>query len=98
MIKREDIPNLSTSQACDELVYLQVEKLLKKAKRESNKYRETQQVVFDILADMCLDPSSVPSKAENADNLQDAITCWLDYDEYSLQNIMKEIKAAYEHD
>jgi hypothetical protein len=36
------------------------------------------------------------SKAENATILGDAISCFIDYDEYGIDNIMEEIEAATE--
>ena len=51
--------------------------------------------VFTLLENMCGDTSSVPTKAENADNLTDAISCFINYNEYSLDEIMQEIKELY---
>lgn len=36
-----------------------------------------------------------PSAAENAENLEEAICCFIDYGEYSVSGIMREVRAAY---
>ena len=40
------------------------------------------------------DPSSIPSKAENADNIRDAIDCYMQYGEYDVDKIIDEITEA----
>ena len=35
------------------------------------------------------------SAAENAENLEEAICCFIDYGEYSVSGIMREVRAAY---
>lgn len=44
---------------------------------------------------MCIDPDKIPSAAENAENLEEAICCFIDYGEYSVSGIMREVRAAY---
>ena len=51
--------------------------------------------VFDAIEDMCIDPDEIPSAAENAENLEEAICCFIDYGEYSVSGIMREVRAAY---
>ena len=34
--------------------------------------------------------------AENASNLKEAICCYLSYNEYTLDGILREIRSAYE--
>ena len=50
---------------------------------------------MQVLDDMCIEPDHVPSIAENADNLEQAITCYIAYGEYSVAGIMREVKEAY---
>ena len=57
--------------------------------------RECEYAVFDALEDMCIDPGEIPSAAENAENLEEAICCFIDYGEYSVSGIMREVRAAY---
>ena len=52
--------------------------------------------IFDNLLYLGIsNPDDIPSDAENADNLSDAITCYIDYGEYDIQKIMDEIEKAY---
>lgn len=51
--------------------------------------------VFNLLDNICGDTSDTPTHAENADNLMDAIACFIDYGEYSLDGIMNEVKEIY---
>lgn len=94
-MKRECLPGLTPEQAADELVLMEFEKLLKAAKRKAKAAQLAEDEVFKALQDMCIEPDEIPSEAENADNLQDAITCYLSYDEYSLKGIMHEVRNAY---
>lgn len=48
-----------------------------------------------VLEDMCIDQDEIPSAAENAENLEEAICCFIDYGEYSVSGIMREVRAAY---
>ena len=95
MIKREDIPKLTPEQAADELVFMEFEKALKSARRKSVTAHEAQRLVFALLDDMCIDADGTPSEAENAETLADAITCYLQYGEFSLSKIMREVRSAY---
>lgn len=94
-MKREQISNLTPEQASDELVFMAFEKALRAAKRKAKAAQEAENGIFDLLEDMCIDAECIPSEAENADNLKDAITCYLSYGEYSVAGIMREIRAAY---
>lgn len=95
MIKREDIPKLTPEQAADELVFMEFEKALKSAKRKAVAAQKAQNHIFELLEDMCIDAEEIPTKAENASNLGEAITCYLDYGEYTLSGIMREVRSAY---
>lgn len=92
---RKRITDLSPMEDQDEIVFSIVKRLLKRAKDAATKAQAAEYAVFQALEDMCIDPDKVPTAAENADNLQDAITCFLQYDEYSLAGIMQEIRSAY---
>lgn len=66
------------------------------SKREKGRRkRRRHKAVFDALEDMCIDPDEIPSAAENAENLEEAICCFIDYGEYSVSGIMREVRAAY---
>lgn len=49
--------------------------------------------LFDTLIQLDID-LDVESNAENADNLNDAICCYIDYNEYNLDRLLEEIKSA----
>ena len=48
------------------------------------------QEIFDELSNECLE---LPTNAENADTVEDAICCFIQYGEYSPENIWKEITS-----
>lgn len=93
-MKRTDIPNMTPIECQDELVMQSISKLIQKARRADKKAEEAIITVFNALDDMCID-IGLPSGAENAENLGDAISCYIQYGEYGLKNILKEIRAAY---
>ena len=92
---RKRITDLSQMEAQDEMVFSIVERLWKRAKDAATKAQAAEYAVFNALDDMCIDTEEVPTSAENADNLKEAISCFLQYDEYSLAGIMQEIRSAY---
>lgn len=94
-MKREKISNLTPEEAADELVFMAFEKALKSAKRKAVAAQEAENTVFSLLEDMCIDAEGVPTNAENAANLKEAICCYLSYGEYTLSGIMKEVRSAY---
>lgn len=54
-MNRADIPNMTARQCADELVLLEVKKLLQKARKASQKAEEMERAVFAALEDMCID-------------------------------------------
>ena len=68
---------------------------LRKAKRIADEYMKAEQTLFDDLDLMCIDAESTPSNAENAENLKEAICCYLLYGEYGFSNVMREVHEAY---
>lgn len=93
-MKRQKISEMTPEEAMDELILMDVKKLLQKAKKAYEKAQEAEMDVFRALDDMCLDLEA-PSEAENAENLNEAVACYLNYGEYSLSGLMKEIKEQY---
>ena len=50
---------------------------------------------MDVIEDMgVIDLSRFETKAENADNLEEAIYCYIQYGEFDVDSIIEEIKAA----
>lgn len=68
---------------------------LEQARKKAVESAAATKAVFDALKDMCIDPDEIPSAAENAENLEEAISCFIDYGEYSVSGIMREVRAAY---
>lgn len=93
-LKREDIPNLTPEQCADELTLQEVKKLLQKARKKAQQTAAALREVYDAMEDMCIDLDA-PTEAENADTLEHAIDCYVQYGEYSLNGLMKEIRMQY---
>lgn len=70
------------------------EKALKSAKRKANAAQLAECELFEMLESMGIDAQEIETSAENADNLYEAISCYLSYDEYSAKEIMKELKEV----
>lgn len=93
-MKRTEISKLTAQEAADELVLMEVSKLLQKARKAQKKADEALQSVYQALEDMCID-LDVPTKAENADNLLEAVYCYAQYGEFGCKNLVSEIRAQY---
>lgn len=91
MSAKERTPEQNT----DEALFREFKKLLRSAKRKAAAAQAAEDEVFRLIECMGIVPDSVPTNAENADNLQDAITCYLSYDEYSEKGIISEVQEAY---
>lgn len=72
-------------------------KLLEDARRAELRAKSKEARIFTELEYMKID-LSLPTNAENADNLEEAICCFLQYGEYSLENILREIQDASEEE
>lgn len=93
-MKRTSITKTTAEQALDETMFLELKTLIKKARRAFQKAAEAHMAVFEALEDMRVD-IDVPSVAENADNLRDAISCYIQYGEFGLENLLSEIRKHY---
>jgi hypothetical protein len=75
----------------------EIEKLLKQARNYSIKHAETEQKIFDLMYQLGIeDPESIESDAPNADNLAAAISTYIGFGEYSIKEILNEIKKTLE--
>lgn len=54
------------------------------------KMNSIMQEIFDELTNECLE---LPTDAENADTVEDAICCYIQYGEYNPEDIWKEITS-----
>lgn len=68
---------------------------LERAKRKAEESAAATSAVFKALEDMCIDADKIKTEAENADNLEEAINCFIQYGEYSVSGIMREVRGAY---
>lgn len=93
-MKRTKIPDMTPEQAMDELTMDELRKLLKKAKTAYEKAQAAEVAVFEALDDMCID-LEVKTGAENAENLGEAVACYLNYGEYDAKSLLAEIRAQY---
>jgi hypothetical protein len=73
----------------------EIEKIIKKSRNYSIKHAETEHSVFELLEQIGINnPENIESDAPNADNLASAISTYIGYGEYSIKEIIKEIKNA----
>lgn len=70
---------------------IEISKLLQKARKQQQKSDEAVFAVYQVLEDIGIN-LDVPSKAENADCLNDAISCYIQYGEFGCKNLILEIQ------
>lgn len=73
--------------------FSELRRLIQKARKKSIELNDATQAVFDALSDIDL---YVPTDAENADDLEQAINCYIQYGEYSIDELLDEIKQQCE--
>ena len=73
--------------------FSELRRLIQKARKKSIELNDATQAVFDALSDIDL---CVPTDAENADDLEQAINCYIQYGEYSFDGLLNEIKQQCE--
>ena len=73
--------------------FSELRRLIQKARKKSIELNDATQAVFDALSDIDL---YVPTDAENADDLEQAIACYIQYGEYSIDELLDEIKQQCE--
>lgn len=97
-MKRKDISNMTRQECLDESVFDALKKAIQKARTSYQKAETNQKLVYQILEDMCVDLGAF-SEAENAGTLAEAVSCYIQYGEFGLNNLMREIKFQYKkHD
>lgn len=70
--------------------------LMRKARKAEQRAEEALRDIYQILESIGVDLEA-PTSAENADNLGDAISCYIQYGEYSIENILLELKENMLH-
>ena len=89
------ISEMTPDEALTEQALAVFKRRLEQARKKAGESAAATKAVFDALEDMCIEPDEIPSAAENAENLEEAICCFIDYGEYSVSGIMREVRAAY---
>lgn len=89
------ISQMTQEEALAEEALTVFKRRLERAKRKAEESAAATQAVFAAIEDMCIDPDKIKTGAENADNLEEAINCFIQYGEYSVSGIMREIRGAY---
>jgi hypothetical protein len=93
-MKRTDIQNLTPQEATDEFVLMSLSRLLRNARKAQKNAEESSNMVYQVLEDMCIDLGAT-SRAENAENLNEAISCYILYGEYTHKDLLSEIREQY---
>lgn len=93
-MKRKNISEMTPEECSDKLVTLSIKKLLQKARKKNEESDEALRAVYQAIENMCID-LDVHSDAENADTLEEAINCYVQYGEYNLTDLLKEIRQQY---
>lgn len=84
-----------TAEECDlELTMYEVKKLFQKARKAQVAAQTLENAVYQAMEDMCIDVNS-PTEAHNAVNFKDVIHKHLHSGDYSLREIMKEVRMWY---
>ena len=94
MSTRKRIVDMTADEAMKEQTLRIIENAIKKAKKKADEAQAAEMRVYKLLEDACIDLTGT-TEAENADNLEEAIACYLAYDEYSLAGLMAEIREQY---
>lgn len=88
------IADMTADEAMKEQTLRNIKSALKQAKNKANAAQAAEQRVYTMLEDAHVNLQAV-TQAENADNLDEAIACYLSYDEYTLDGLMEEIREQY---
>lgn len=70
--------------------------LMRKARKAEQQAEEALRAVYQTLESIGIDLEA-PTLAENADNIGDAISCYIQYGEYSIEDILLELKEIMLH-
>lgn len=89
------ISELLPDEALDQSVLFVLDRKLQAARNAQKIADRHLQAFFDELENLCIDPSEHPTAAENASTLEEAITCYVQYGEYTRSGLLREIKSAY---
>ena len=91
---KKEIYQMSSDEALNESIKLELKNSLQKARNACKRADEELRKVYNILEDMCID-LDVTTNAENADNLEQAVNCYVQNGEYNLKELVSEIMKQY---
>ncbi len=92
---KKAISELSPEEALEKSVLFALDRKLQAARNAQKIADQRLRAVFEELENLCIDPSEHPTAAENATTLEEAISCYVQYGEYTRSGLFREIKAAY---
>lgn len=95
MQMKKSINEMAIEEHADKMVFRRFKSLLERARKKQVEADAATALVYRAIEDMCIDADLISSQAENADNLQEAISCFISYGEYNITGIMKEVMGAY---
>lgn len=72
--------------------------LLKRAKADATRASESKRKLYEFIEEHIADLSEYSTHAENADTLDEAISCYIDYNEYTAEGLLKEIEEAIDNE
>lgn len=91
----ESVKGLGSFICLNENVKLkEIEKLIVKARQETIKANEAEDKIHTLLDELSIDPYCVPTDAPLSDNLIEAISCYIQFGEYSPSELMQDIRGA----
>ena len=71
----------------------EIKVLIQKARKKTEETQQVRGKLYDKLYELCAIPlEEAVSRAENAMNLEEAIECYIQYNEYNIAGLMKEIR------
>jgi hypothetical protein len=73
-------------------------KLIKTAKEKQDRATEATSEVINALQELIPNASSIPTKSENADTLEEAVLCYIQYGEFGLENLKREFFSQMDMD
>ena len=94
MTRRKRLVDMTTDEIMAEQTLRTIENAIKRAKKKANEAQLAQEQVYALLEDAHVNLDAI-TQAENSDNLDEAISCYLSYGEYSLDGLMEEIREQY---
>ena len=94
---KKSINDMSSTECLDELVFKSFRSILGKARKKQLEADAAHREVMKALEDMCIDARAIVPAVNycDAENLEDAISAYIKYGVFGVENIMRDIKNAY---